>query len=63
MIWTKSSFSVDAAKCVEIARDGDLVHVRNSQHPDRGALALLSPTMAAFVRACAVGELDDLTIS
>jgi hypothetical protein len=63
MTWTKSSFSVDAAKCVEIARDGDLVHLRNSQHPDRGAIALDVPAMAKFVRACAVGDLDDLTRS
>jgi hypothetical protein len=63
MNWTKSSYSVDAANCVEIAQAGAVVHVRNSQHPDRGALALPSPVMAAFVQACAGGELDDLASS
>jgi Domain of unknown function (DUF397) len=63
MTWTKSSYSVDAANCVEVARDSDAVHIRNSTHPDRAALAFPSPAVAAFVRACATGELDDLASS
>jgi hypothetical protein len=60
MNWTKSSFSVDAANCVEFATERDVVHIRNSNHPARSTLVLPVSAMADFVRACAVGELDDL---
>lgn len=63
MNWTKSSFSVDTANCVEIARESDAVHIRNSNHSGRATLVLPVPAAADFVRACAVGELDHLLSS
>jgi hypothetical protein len=58
--WRKSSFS-DNGKCVEIADNGGSVLVRNSNHPDRGAIAVAPAAMAGFVAACSAGEIDDLT--
>jgi hypothetical protein len=63
MTWTKSSYSVDASNCVEVGTGSDLVQIRNSRHADRATLAFPSPAVAAFVRACATGELDDLASS
>lgn len=62
MRWVKSSYSKGDGDCVELGTDGSpLVVVRNSNHPERGALALPAHAVGAFVRACAAGELDDLT--
>jgi hypothetical protein len=61
MNWKKSTFSSNGVDCVEIATTSDAALIRNSQHPDRGALTLPSPVLAAFVAACRAGELDDLT--
>jgi hypothetical protein len=62
MRWVKSSFSKGDGDCVELGTDGgSVVVVRNSNHPGRVELALPAPAVAAFVRACADGELDDLT--
>jgi hypothetical protein len=58
--YRKSSHSHDNG-CVEVANLGDTVAVRNSKHPDRGALVLDSAATAAWVGACAAGEFDDLT--
>ena len=61
MHWKKSSYSADVGNCVEVAETGDAVHVRNSNHPVRGTLALPADAVASFVAACAAGEYDDLT--
>lgn len=58
--WRKSSFSGSNGDCFELASPGDHVLVRNSNHPDRGTLALDPSAMAAFVAGCAAGQLDDL---
>jgi hypothetical protein len=58
--WRKSSFT-DNGQCVEIADLGDEIAVRNSNHPDRGALVLDGAATAAWVAACAAGEFDDHT--
>jgi hypothetical protein len=60
MNWTKSTYSVDAANCVEVGTGCDLIQIRNSQHPGRATLAFPARTVADFVRACTAGELDDL---
>lgn len=57
-----SSYSSTNGSCVAIAETDDgTVHVRNSNHPDRGTLAFPAETVAAFVAACAAGELDAFT--
>jgi hypothetical protein len=56
----KSTFSHDNG-CVEVANLDGTTAVRNSKHPDRGTLVLDSPSMAAWVDACAAGEFDDHT--
>jgi hypothetical protein len=63
MHWRKSTFSATGGSCVELADDGELVHVRNSNHPERGSVCLPGPAMADFVAACAAGDLDDLSRS
>jgi Domain of unknown function (DUF397) len=62
MRWVKSSQSKGDGDCVELGTgDGPAVVLRNSRHPDRGALAIPGPAVAAFVAACSAGEYDDLT--
>jgi hypothetical protein len=60
MHWRKSTYSATKGDCVELADDGELVHVRNSNHPERGVVALPAAAVAAFVAACATGDLDGL---
>lgn len=57
--WRTSSFT-DNGKCVAVA-DVGAVLVRNSNHPDRGALTVDREAFAAFVDGCAAGEVDDLS--
>jgi hypothetical protein len=57
--WRKSTFSNNGA-CVEVTDAGGTVLVRNSNHPDRGTLAIPRAAAAGFVAACSAGELDDL---
>lgn len=56
-VWRTSSYT-DNGKCVQVA-DVGAVLVRNSNHPDRGTLALDRTAFAAFVAGCAAGDLDD----
>lgn len=57
--WRISSFSGQNGSCVAVAESGDTVLVRNSNHPDRGTIAVSAGAMAAFVAACARGDLDE----
>ena len=63
--WRKSSFSGGGDKgggnCVEVARqlDGRIV-VRNSNHPENGALLFTRAEMDAWLRGVKAGEFDDL---
>jgi hypothetical protein len=62
MDWTKSSYSAPNGDCVEVGTDdGPAAAIRNSNHPDRTTLALPTGVVADFVRACAAGDLDELT--
>jgi hypothetical protein len=61
MRWCKSSYSQGSGACVELGEADGAVHIRNSNHPDRGALALPAADMADFIDACRAGYLDDLT--
>jgi hypothetical protein len=58
--WRKSSYSVDATNCVELADAGDTCLMRDSKHPDQGHLTFTSAELGALVAAAKAGELDDL---
>jgi hypothetical protein len=59
--WRKSSFT--STSCVEIAEQGDLVAIRNSNHPDAGTIWFTRAEAAAWIVGCQAGELDDLARS
>ena len=61
MRWRKSSYSKGDGDCVELGETDGAVHIRNSNHPDRGTLALPTAAITDFVAACRAGKLDDLT--
>jgi hypothetical protein len=62
MRWVKSSFSKGDGDCVELGSDdSSTVLVRNSRHPELGTIAFPAAALAAFVAACADGEMDELT--
>lgn len=54
--WRKSSFS-EPGQCVEVAREGDLMLVRNSNNPDAGTLAYNRGEWQAFIAGVQAGEL------
>ncbi|BCK54115.1 DUF397 domain-containing protein [Nocardia wallacei] len=59
--WRKSSFSGPDGNCVECAALPDTtVAVRNSNHPEDGALIFTRAELAAWIRGCSAGEFDDL---
>lgn len=59
--WRKSSFSGPDGNCVECAALPDTtVAVRNSNHPEDGALVFTRAELAAWIRGCSAGEFDDL---
>ncbi|MDY0809814.1 DUF397 domain-containing protein [Kitasatospora purpeofusca] len=58
--WQKSSFSGNQANCVEIASDGELIHIRESDDP----AAIISTTkakLAAWLQGAKAGEFDHFT--
>ena len=62
--WRKSSFSGggdSGADCVEVTPlvDGRIA-VRNSNHPDKGAILFTRAEMRAWVAGVKAGEFDDL---
>lgn len=60
--WRKSSFSTSGGNCVEVAPlDDGRVAVRNSNHPDSGAVIFTRAEMDAWVKGVKAGEFDDLT--
>jgi hypothetical protein len=63
--WRKSSFSgsggTGGGNCVEVAslHDGTIA-LRNSNHPDAGAVPFTPAEIAAWIKGCKAGEFDDL---
>lgn len=61
LTWRKSSFSNAGGNCVETAAlDNGHVAVRNSNHPDAGAVYFTPAEMSAWINGCKAGEFDDL---
>ncbi|WP_131770578.1 DUF397 domain-containing protein [Candidatus Protofrankia californiensis] len=64
--WRTSSFTGGAngggGSCVEVAalEDGRIA-VRNSNHPDRGAVFFTRTEMDAWIKGVKAGEFDDMT--
>jgi hypothetical protein len=58
-VWRKSTRSGDnGGNCVEVANLDDAVAVRDSKHPDDGALVFSRAEWATFVDATKSGEFD-----
>lgn len=55
--WIKSSHSATDNQCVEVARSGDFMLVRDSNSPDGGALAFTEGEWGAFTAGVRSGEL------
>jgi hypothetical protein len=58
--WRKSTYSINGSNCVELARAGGAVWLRDSTHPEQGHLTLNPAEVAALIAAAKSGELDDL---
>jgi hypothetical protein len=63
--WRKSSFSGSGDKgggdCVEVASLADgTIALRNSNHPEAGAVSFTRAEIAAWIKGCKAGEFDDL---
>jgi hypothetical protein len=58
--WRKSSYSINAGNCVELAAADDDVLLRDSKHPEAGHLTFTRAELAAFIAAASAGELDYL---
>ncbi|KOV22886.1 hypothetical protein ADK60_24450 [Streptomyces sp. XY431] len=58
--WQKSSYSGDAADCVEIAADGGLIHIRESDDPAI-AITTTKAKLAAWIQGTKAGEFDHFT--
>jgi hypothetical protein len=57
--WHKSRRSTDNSACVEIARSGDAVGVRDSKDPSGPVLVFTHPEFSVFLDALARGEYTD----
>ena len=59
--WRKSSRSGAAGHCVEVARlTDDTIAVRNSNHPDAGAIGFTNDEWTAFLAGAQDGEFNNL---
>ncbi|MFJ2867112.1 DUF397 domain-containing protein [Kitasatospora sp. NPDC087314] len=58
--WQKSSFSGDRADCVEIASDGELVYIRESDDPAH-VVTTTRTKLDAWIRGAKAGEFDHFT--
>ncbi|MEV6971876.1 DUF397 domain-containing protein [Kitasatospora sp. NPDC093806] len=58
--WQKSTYSGDAAECVEIASAGELVHIRESDDP-AAVITTTRAELTAWFQAAKAGEFDHPT--
>lgn len=58
--WRKSAKTQANGQCVEVARLGDVVGVRDSKNPDGPVLTFTVAEFEAFLDGAHNGEFDDL---
>ncbi|MGP4085914.1 DUF397 domain-containing protein [Streptomyces sp. KR55] len=49
LAWHKSTYSAEAANCVEIASTPTIIHIRDSKHAEGPHLTVTSSTWSTFV--------------
>jgi len=59
-VWRKSSTCANS-ECVEIAREQDMILLRDSKSPATPPFRFTSEEIRAFVEGAKAGEFDDLT--
>jgi hypothetical protein len=58
--WVKASTSIGANACIEVAKRGELIMLRDSKNPNEPPFIFTIPELAAFVDAAKNGEFDQL---
>ncbi|MDW5325352.1 DUF397 domain-containing protein [Plantactinospora sp. KLBMP9567] len=58
--WRKSTKTQQSGQCVEVARVGEVVGVRDSKDPDGPVLVFRKGDFASFLNGAAKGEFGDL---
>jgi hypothetical protein len=58
--WRKSAKTQANGQCVEVARVGDVIGVRDSKNPSGPVLAFTVAEFEAFIDGAHKGEFDDL---
>lgn len=59
-MWRKSTKSQQSGQCVELAKVGSVIGVRNSKEPDGPILVFTVEEIAAFLDGATKGEFEDL---
>lgn len=60
LIWIKAAASLSDGACVELAKAGDLIALRDSKNPDMPPLMYTRAEIAAFLDGAKNGEFDHL---
>ena len=60
LAWRKAKRSVGNGACVELARFGGMVAMRDSKDPDGPVLVYTPAELSAFLHGAKAGEFDDL---
>ncbi len=58
--WQKSTFSGNQANCVEVASDGELIHIRESDEPGV-IITTTKAKLTTWIRCAKTGEFDQFT--
>lgn len=59
-VWRKSVKTQNNGACVEVARVGEVIGVRDSKNPTGAVLAFTIAEFEAFLDGASKGEFDDL---